>query len=163
MAEALAFASLVKSGTHVRFSGQDSRRGTFNQRHSVLIDIENENEYVPLENIAPGQARCEIYNSTLSEVAVLGFEYGFAAPSLRPRRLGSPVRRFRQHRPAHHRSVHRLHRSKWHKYNGLVMLLPHGYEGQGPEHRSYAYLDRFLALCARKTTSRWVQSYQPPA
>src|SRR3954468_6844027 len=63
MAEALAFASLVKTGTHVRMSGQDSRRGTFNQRHSGLIDIENENEYVPLENIAPGQARCEIYNS----------------------------------------------------------------------------------------------------
>src|SRR5579872_1711729 len=78
MAEALAFASLVKTGTHVRFSGQDSRRGTFNQRHSVLIDIENENEYVPLENIAPGQARCEIYNSTLSEAGVLGFEYGYS-------------------------------------------------------------------------------------
>src|ERR1700739_2441264 len=77
MAEPLAFTSLVKTGTHVLFSGQDSRRGTFNQRHSVLIDIENENEYVPLENIAPGQARCEIYNSTLSEAGVLGFEYGY--------------------------------------------------------------------------------------
>src|ERR1700680_5190679 len=76
MAEALAFASLVKAGTHVRMSGQDTRRGTFNQRHAVLTDIENENDYVPLENIAPGQARCEIYNSTLSEAGVLGFEYG---------------------------------------------------------------------------------------
>src|SRR5262249_47423908 len=78
MAEALAFASLVKNRIPVRFSGQDSRRGTFNQRHSVLIDIENENEYVPLENIAPGQPRCEIYNSTLSEAGVLGFEYGYS-------------------------------------------------------------------------------------
>ena len=78
MAEALAFASLVKTGTHVRMSGQDSRRGTFSQRHSVLIDIENENEYVPLENIAAGQARCQIYNSTLSEAGVLGFEYGYS-------------------------------------------------------------------------------------
>ena len=78
MAEALAFASLVKAGIPVRLSGQDSRRGTFNQRHSVLIDIENENEYVPLENIAAGQARCEIYNSTLSEPGVLGFEYGYS-------------------------------------------------------------------------------------
>ena len=79
MAEALAFASLVKAGTHVRISGQDSRRGTFNQRHSVLIDIENENEYVPLENIAPGQARCEIYNSTLSEAGVLVLNTATAA------------------------------------------------------------------------------------
>ena len=75
MAEALAFASLVKSGIPVRLSGQDTRRGTFNQRHSVLIDIENENEYVPLENVAENQARCEIYNSTLSEAGVLGFDF----------------------------------------------------------------------------------------
>src|SRR5712692_4950261 len=78
MAEALAFASLVKGGIPVRLSGQDSRRGTFNQRHSMLIDIEDEHEYVPLENVAPGQARCEIYNSTLSEAGVLGFEYGYS-------------------------------------------------------------------------------------
>src|SRR6202051_2055558 len=76
MAEALAFASLAKGGTPVRLSGQDTRRGTFNQRHSVLVDIENEQEYVPLENITEGQARCEIYNSALSEAGVLGFEYG---------------------------------------------------------------------------------------
>ena len=78
MAEALAFASLAKAGIPVRLSGQDSRRGTFNQRHSVLVDIENENEYVPLENIAPGQAHCGIHNSTLSEQGVLGFEYGYS-------------------------------------------------------------------------------------
>ena len=78
MAEALAFASLVKAGIPVRLSGQDSRRGTFNQRHSVFIDIENENEYVPLENIAPDQARCGIHNSTLSEPGVIGFEYGYS-------------------------------------------------------------------------------------
>src|SRR5579871_1049336 len=75
MAEALAFGSLVKAGIPVRLSGQDSRRGTFNQRHSVLLDVENEQEYVPLQNISDGQARCEIYNSTLSEAGVLGFEY----------------------------------------------------------------------------------------
>src|SRR3982075_3293621 len=78
MAEALAFASLAKQGVPVRLSGQDSRRGTFNQRHSVLTDIENEDEYVPLENIAAGQARCEVHNSTLSEAGVLGFEYGYS-------------------------------------------------------------------------------------
>ncbi|PYX81451.1 MAG: 2-oxoglutarate dehydrogenase E1 component, partial [Acidobacteria bacterium] len=78
MAEALALASLVKQGIPVRLSGQDTRRGTFNQRHAVLIDIENEQEYVPLEHIAPNQARCEIYNSTLAEAAVLGFEYGYS-------------------------------------------------------------------------------------
>src|SRR5207253_6829724 len=77
MAEALAFASLVKAGIPVRLSGQDSRRGTFNQRHSVLVDIENEHEHVPLENISEGQARCEIYNSPLSEAGALGFEYGY--------------------------------------------------------------------------------------
>src|SRR5436190_16429073 len=78
MAEALAFGSLVKAGVPVRLSGQDTRRGTFNQRHAVLIDIENEQEYVPLEHIAPNQARCEIYNSTLAEAAALGFEYGYS-------------------------------------------------------------------------------------
>ncbi len=78
MAEALAFASLVKAGIPIRMSGQDSRRGTFNQRHSVLVDIENEQEYVPLENISAGQARCQIYNSTLSEAGVMGFEYGYS-------------------------------------------------------------------------------------
>src|SRR5438309_6693872 len=78
MAEALAFASLVKAGVPVRLSGQDTRRGTFNQRHSVLVDIENEHEHVPLENISEGQARCEIYNSPLSETGALGFEYGYS-------------------------------------------------------------------------------------
>ena len=78
MAEALAFGGLVKAGVPVRLTGQDTRRGTFNQRHSVLLDIENEQEYVPLEHIAEGQARCEIYNSTLSEAGVLGFEYGYS-------------------------------------------------------------------------------------
>jgi len=78
MAEALAFATLAKEGIPIRFSGQDSLRGTFNQRHSVLVDVENEEEYVPLEHVAPNQARCQIYNSTLSEAGVLGFEYGYS-------------------------------------------------------------------------------------
>ena len=79
MAEALAFGSLALQGTPIRLSGQDSRRGTFNQRHSVLIDIVDEKEYVPLCHLAPGQARVEIYNSELSEAAVMGFEYGYSA------------------------------------------------------------------------------------
>src|SRR6476469_3304256 len=78
MEEARALAGLVKSGIPVRLSGQDSRRGTFNQRHSVLLDIENEQEYVPLEHVSEGQAHCRIYNSTLSEAGVLGFEYGYS-------------------------------------------------------------------------------------
>ena len=78
MAEALAFGSLLEQGTPVRLTGQDTRRGTFNQRHAALIDIETEEEYVPLEHLAPDQAWFEVYNSTLSEAAVLGFEYGFS-------------------------------------------------------------------------------------
>ena len=78
MAEALAFGTLLLAGTPVRFTGQDTRRGTFNQRHAALVDTRNEAEYVPLEHLAPGQARCEIYNSTLSEAGVLGFEYGYS-------------------------------------------------------------------------------------
>ncbi len=78
MAEALAFGSLLLQGTPVRLSGQDSQRGTFNQRHSVLVDIENEQHYIPLANLAPDQARFEVYNSMLSEAAVLGFEYGYS-------------------------------------------------------------------------------------
>jgi 2-oxoglutarate dehydrogenase E1 component len=149
MAEALAFASLVKAGTHVRFSGQDSRRGTFNQRHSVLTDIENENEYVPLENIAHGQARCEIYNSTLSEAGVLGFEYGYSRDY--PESLVLWEAQFGDFVNVAQAIIDQFisaGEAKWNLLSGVVMLLPHGYEGQGPEHSS-ARIERFIQLAAK--------------
>jgi 2-oxoglutarate dehydrogenase E1 component len=149
MAEALAFASLVKDGTHVRMSGQDTRRGTFNQRHSVLIDIENEDEYVPLENIAPGQARCEIYNSTLSEAGVLGFEYGYSRDY--PESLVLWEAQFGDFVNVAQAIIDQFisaGEAKWNLLSGLVLLLPHGYEGQGPEHSS-ARIERFIQLAAK--------------
>jgi 2-oxoglutarate dehydrogenase E1 component len=149
MAEALAFASLVKGGTHVRLSGQDTRRGTFNQRHSVLIDIENENEFVPLENIAPGQARCEIYNSTLSEAGVLGFEYGYSRDY--PESLVLWEAQFGDFVNVAQAIIDQFisaGEAKWNLLSGVVLLLPHGYEGQGPEHSS-ARIERFIQLAAK--------------
>src|ERR1700691_5000195 len=149
MAEALAFASLAKAGIPVRLSGQDSRRGTFNQRHSVLIDIENENEYVPLENIAPGQARCEVHNSTLSEQGVLGFEYGYSRDY--PEALVLWEAQFGDFVNVAQAIIDQFisaGEAKWGLLSGLVMLLPHGYEGQGPEHSS-ARIERFLQLAAK--------------
>jgi len=149
MAEALAFASLVKTGTHVRMSGQDSRRGTFNQRHSVLIDIENESEYVPLENIAADQSRCEIYNSTLSEAGVLGFEYGYSRDY--PESLVLWEAQFGDFVNVAQAIIDQFisaGEAKWNLLSGLVLLLPHGYEGQGPEHSS-ARIERFIQLAAK--------------
>jgi 2-oxoglutarate dehydrogenase E1 component len=149
MAEALAFASLVKAGIPVRLSGQDSRRGTFNQRHSVLIDIENENEYVPLENIAPGQADCGIHNSTLSEPGVLGYEYGYSRDY--PEALVLWEAQFGDFVNVAQAIIDQFisaGEAKWNLLSGLVMLLPHGYEGQGPEHSS-ARIERFLQLAAK--------------
>jgi 2-oxoglutarate dehydrogenase E1 component len=149
MAEALAFASLVKSGIPVRLSGQDTRRGTFNQRHSALIDIENENEYVPLENVAENQARCEIYNSTLSEAGVLGFEYGYSRDY--PESLVLWEAQFGDFANVAQAIVDQFisaGEAKWNLLSGVVMLLPHGYEGQGPEHSS-ARIERFLQLAAQ--------------
>src|SRR6201988_462319 len=152
MAEALAFASLVKTGTHVRMSGQDSRRGTFNQRHSVLIDIENENEYVPLENIAADQARCEIYNSTLSEAGVLGFEYGYSRDY--PESLVLWEAQFGDFVNVAQAIIDQFisaGEAKWNLLSGLVMLLPHGYEGQGREHAS-ARIERLIQRAAKHNT-----------
>jgi 2-oxoglutarate dehydrogenase E1 component len=149
MAEALAFASLVKNGIPVRLSGQDTRRGTFNQRHSALIDIENEDEYVPLENIAPGQARCDIYNSTLSEPGVLGFEYGYSRDY--PESLVLWEAQFGDFVNVAQAIIDQFisaGEAKWNLLSGVVMLLPHGYEGQGPEHSS-ARIERFLQLAAK--------------
>jgi 2-oxoglutarate dehydrogenase E1 component len=149
MAEALAFASLVKAGTHVRMSGQDTRRGTFNQRHSVLTDVENEDEFVPLEKIAPGQARCEIYNSTLSEAAVLGFEYGYSRDY--PESLVLWEAQFGDFVNVAQAIIDQFisaGEAKWNLLSGVVLLLPHGYEGQGPEHSS-ARIERFIQLAAK--------------
>src|SRR3989454_8165813 len=149
MAEALAFGSLVKAGVPVRLSGQDTRRGTFNQRHSVLLDIENEQEYVPLEHIAPGQARCEVHNSTLSEAGVLGFEYGYSRDY--PEALVLWEAQFGDFVNVAQAVIDQFisaGEDKWGLLSGVVLLLPHGYEGQGPEHSS-ARIERFLQLAAR--------------
>jgi 2-oxoglutarate dehydrogenase E1 component len=149
MAEALAFASLVKAGIPVRLSGQDSRRGTFNQRHSVLTDIENENEYVPLENIAADQAPCGVHNSTLSEPGVLGFEYGYSRDY--PEALVLWEAQFGDFVNVAQAIIDQFisaGEAKWNLLSGIVLLLPHGYEGQGPEHSS-ARIERFLQLAAK--------------
>ena len=154
MAEALAFASLVKpslgkQGIPVRLSGQDTRRATFNQRHSVLLDIEDETEYVPLRHIAPGQAACDIYNSTLSEAGVMGFEYGYSRDY--PEALVLWEAQFGDFANVAQAVIDQFvcaGEDKWGLLSGLVLLLPHGYEGQGPEHSS-ARIERFLQLAAR--------------
>jgi 2-oxoglutarate dehydrogenase E1 component len=149
MAEALAFSSLVRAGIPVRLSGQDTRRGTFNQRHSVLLDVENEQEYVPLEHIAADQARCEIYNSTLSEAGVLGFEYGYSRDY--PEALVLWEAQFGDFVNVAQAVIDQFisaGEDKWGLLSGVVLLLPHGYEGQGPEHSS-ARIERFLQLAAR--------------
>jgi 2-oxoglutarate dehydrogenase E1 component len=149
MAEALAFGSLLKQGVPVRLSGQDSRRGTFNQRHAALIDIETEEEYVPLEHLAPGQAWCEIYNSPLSEASVLGFEYGFSRDF--PEALVLWEAQFGDFANGAQIVIDQFiaaSEDKWNLLSGIVLLLPHAYEGQGPEHSS-ARIERFLQLAAR--------------
>jgi 2-oxoglutarate dehydrogenase E1 component len=149
MAEALAFASLLVEGVPVRLSGQDSRRGTFNQRHSVLIDTENEEEYVPLSHLAPDQAWFEAYNSILSEAAVLGFEYGFSRDY--PDGLVLWEAQFGDFANGAQVIIDQFivaGEDKWGLLSGLIMLLPHGYEGQGPEHSS-GRIERYLQLAAK--------------
>ena len=148
MAEALAFASLVRQGTPVRLSGQDSRRGTFAHRHSVLIDVENGAEHTPLAHVAPDQARFEVYDSMLSEAAVLGFEYGYSRDY--PEALVLWEAQFGDFANGAQVIIDQFiaaAEDKWNLLSGLVMLLPHGYEGQGPEHSS-ARLERYLQLAA---------------
>jgi 2-oxoglutarate dehydrogenase E1 component len=148
MAEALAFGSLLLQGTPVRLSGQDSQRGTFNQRHSVLVDIQNEQLYFPLANLAPDQARFEIYNSMLSEAGVLGFEYGYSRDY--PETLVLWEAQFGDFANGAQIIIDQFIASgedKWGLLGGVVMLLPHGYEGQGPEHSS-ARVERYLQLAA---------------
>ena len=145
-AEALAFGSLVTEGYGVRLSGQDSGRGTFSQRHAVWIDQTNEQKYIPLSTLPHG--KFEVYDSTLSEYGVLGYEYGFAMAD--PKTLVLWEAQFGDFANGAQIMIDQFIASgeaKWLRANGLVMLLPHGYEGQGPEHSS-ARLERFLQLCA---------------
>ena len=149
MAEAMAFGSLLTQGTHVRLSGQDSQRGTFNQRHSVLIDIENETKFVPLNHLQPQQAKFEVYNSMLSEAGVMGFEYGFSRDY--PEALVLWEAQFGDFANGAQIIIDQFLSSaedKWGLLSGLVLLLPHGYEGQGPEHSS-ARMERYLQIVAR--------------
>ncbi|MDP1667448.1 2-oxoglutarate dehydrogenase E1 component [Phaeovulum sp.] len=146
--EALAFGSLVAEGYGVRLSGQDATRGTFSQRHSALVDQTTEERYYPLNHIKPGQARYEVIDSSLSEYAVLGFEYGFS--SAEPNTVTMWEAQFGDFANGAQIMFDQFVSSgerKWLRMSGLVMLLPHGYEGQGPEHSS-ARLERFLQLSA---------------
>ena len=145
-AEALAFGSLVTEGFGVRLSGQDSGRGTFSQRHAVWVDQKTERKYIPLTTLPHG--KFEVYDSPLSEYGVLGFEYGFAMAD--PKTLVLWEAQFGDFANGAQIMIDQFVASgeaKWLRANGLVMLLPHGYEGQGPEHSS-ARLERFLQLCA---------------
>ncbi|HVC91927.1 MAG TPA: 2-oxoglutarate dehydrogenase E1 component [Acidobacteriaceae bacterium] len=149
MAEAVAFGSLLVKGTPVRLSGQDSQRGTFNQRHSVLIDVENEKKFVPLSHLSPKQAGFEVYNSMLSEAGVMGFEYGISRDY--PEALVMWEAQFGDFANGAQIIIDQFLSSaedKWGLLSGLVLLLPHGYEGQGPEHSS-ARVERYLQIAAR--------------
>ncbi|MEO8651689.1 MAG: 2-oxoglutarate dehydrogenase E1 component [Hyphomicrobiaceae bacterium] len=148
MAELLAFGSLVKEGFPVRLSGQDVERGTFSSRHSVLIDQESERRYTPLKYVSPDQARFEVINSMLSEEAVLAFEYGYTLAE--PMALVMWEAQFGDFANGAQVVFDQFLSSgerKWLRMSGLVCLLPHGYEGQGPEHSS-ARLERYLQSCA---------------
>ncbi len=146
-AEMWSLGSLLLEGTHIRLVGQDSERGTFSHRHAVLHDVENGETYVPLQHLAEEQARFTILNTMLSELAVLGFEYGYSSAD--PHSLVIWEAQFGDFVNGAQPIIDQFlasAESKWNRMSGLVLLLPHGYEGQGPEHSS-ARLERFLQLC----------------
>jgi len=156
-AEALAFGSLLLEGTPLRLTGQDTQRGTFNQRHAVLVDTESEETYVSLANLAAQQPFCEIYNSSLSEAGCLGFEYGFSRDY--PEALVLWEAQFGDFVNGAQVIIDQFisaGEDKWDLPSGIVLLLPHGFEGQGPEHSS-ARLERFLQLAAEEN----IQICQP--
>jgi multifunctional 2-oxoglutarate metabolism enzyme len=148
LGETLAFGSLLLEGVDVRLAGQDSRRGTFSQRHAVQVDYHSGQEYLPLANLAADQGRWFVYDSLLSEYAALGFEYGYAVQ--RPQALTCWEAQFGDFVNGAQIVIDQFivaAEDKWGETSGLVLLLPHGYEGQGPEHSS-ARIERFLVLAA---------------
>ena len=148
LAEALAFGSLLLEGTPVRLAGQDTRRGTFSQRHAVLVDHETEQEYTPLAHLGDDAAPFMVYDSVLSEFAALGFEYGYSVADRDA--LVCWEAQFGDFANGAQTIIDQFivaAEDKWGQQSGLVLLLPHGFEGQGPEHSS-ARLERFLVLSA---------------
>jgi 2-oxoglutarate dehydrogenase E1 component len=148
--EALAIGTLLLEGYHVRLSGQDSGRGTFSHRHAIVHDTASGRPHVPLQHLAPGQGRFEVINSPLSEAAALGYEYGYSTAD--PHTLVVWEAQFGDFANVAQVYIDQFlasSESKWSRMSGLTLLLPHGYEGQGPEHSS-ARLERFLELCAKR-------------
>ena len=148
-AEALAWGSLLVEQVPVRLSGQDSRRGTFSQRHASLVDQKSENRYVPLNNIRENQSEFEVIDSPLSELSIVGFDYGFSLAE--PNALVMWEAQFGDFSNGAQMIIDQFissGESKWLRLSGLTLLLPHGYEGQGPEHSS-ARIERYLQMCAQ--------------
>ncbi|HSD67104.1 MAG TPA: hypothetical protein VLF95_10410, partial [Vicinamibacteria bacterium] len=146
--ESLAWGTLLIEGVSVRLSGQDSGRGTFSQRHAVLYDVRTQDEYVPLNAVAPSGVRFEVFDSLLSEAAVMGFEHGYSVAAQRTLVLWEA--QFGDFMNGAQVVIDQFlsgSETKWSQPSGLVLLLPHGYEGQGPEHSS-ARIERFLTLAA---------------